>query len=59
MGMVGVAALVANGGVALMLYRFRSGDANMRTIAWIKLPADNLENLRARRARADCKDLPP
>ena len=29
MGVVGVAALLANGAVALMLYRFRSGDANM------------------------------
>jgi hypothetical protein len=28
------AALVANGGVALMLYRFRDGDANMRSV-WI------------------------
>lgn len=30
MGIVGIIALVANGGVALMLYRFRSGDANRR-----------------------------
>src|SRR3954452_17532408 len=28
MGVVGFIALVANGGVALMLYRYRSGDAN-------------------------------
>ena len=34
MGVVGLAALVANGGVALMLYRFRTGDANMRSV-WI------------------------
>ena len=34
MGMVGIAALIANGGVALMLYRFRTGDANMRSL-WI------------------------
>ena len=34
MGVVGVIALVANAGVALMLYRFRSGDANMRSV-WI------------------------
>ncbi|WP_428489252.1 cation transporter [Rhodopila sp.] len=34
MGMVGIAALIANGGVALMLYRFRTGDANMRSV-WI------------------------
>jgi len=29
MGVVGLAALIANGGVALILYRFRAGDANM------------------------------
>jgi Co/Zn/Cd efflux system component len=34
MGLVGIAALIANGGVALMLYRFRTGDANMRSV-WI------------------------
>src|SRR3546814_11557076 len=34
MGIVGVIALVANGSVALMLYRYRSGDANMRSV-WI------------------------
>jgi Co/Zn/Cd efflux system component len=34
MGVVGIAALIANGGVALMLYRFRAGDANMRSV-WI------------------------
>jgi Co/Zn/Cd efflux system component len=34
MGVVGIAALLANGGVALMLYRFRTGDANMRSV-WI------------------------
>jgi Co/Zn/Cd efflux system component len=34
MGVVGIAALVANGGVAIMLYRFRRGDANMRSV-WI------------------------
>ena len=34
MGIVGIAALIANGGVALMLYRFRTGDANMRSV-WI------------------------
>ena len=31
MGLVGIAALVTNGGVALMLYRFRTGDANMHS----------------------------
>src|SRR3954462_11715701 len=34
MGVVGVLALLTNGGVALMLYRFRGGDANMRSV-WI------------------------
>jgi Co/Zn/Cd efflux system component len=34
MGVVGIAALIANGGVAMMLYRFRTGDANMRSV-WI------------------------
>lgn len=34
MGNVGVLALVANGAVAMMLYRFRAGDANMRSV-WI------------------------
>ncbi len=34
MGFVGLLALLANAGVALMLYRFRAGDANMRSV-WI------------------------
>jgi len=34
MGVVGIAALIANGGVAVMLYCFRTGDANMRSV-WI------------------------
>lgn len=44
MGAVGVAALVANGGVALMLYRFRKGDANMRSV-WICSRNDAIGNL--------------
>jgi Co/Zn/Cd efflux system component len=43
MGAVGVAALLANGGVALMLYRFRTGDANMRSV-WICSRNDALGN---------------
>ncbi len=43
MGVVGCAALVANGGVALMLYRFRAGDANMRSV-WICSRNDALGN---------------
>ena len=34
MGAVGILALVANASVALMLYRFRTGDSNMRSV-WI------------------------
>src|SRR6185503_1791007 len=44
MGAVGFCALAANGGVALMLYRFRSGDANMRSV-WICTRNDVLGNL--------------
>ena len=44
MGVVGFAALVANGGVALMLYRFRGGDANMRSV-WICSRNDALGNV--------------
>jgi len=43
MGVVGVAALIANGGVALMLYRFRTGDANMRSV-WICSRNDAIGN---------------
>jgi Co/Zn/Cd efflux system component len=44
MGMVGIAALIANGGVAVMLYRFRTGDANMRSV-WICSRNDAAGNL--------------
>src|SRR5438876_4700431 len=44
MGAVGVIALLANGGVAWMLYRFRTGDANMRSV-WICSRNDALGNL--------------
>ena len=44
MGAIGVAALIANSGVALMLYRFRIGDANMRSV-WICSRNDALGNL--------------
>jgi Co/Zn/Cd efflux system component len=43
MGAVGIAALIANGGVALMLYRFRTGDANTRS-AWICSRNDAIGN---------------
>ena len=44
MGVVGVVALVANVGVAALLYRFRSGDANMRSV-WICSRNDAIGNL--------------
>ncbi len=44
MGVVGVLALVANGGVALMLYRWRTGDANMRSV-WICSRNDAIGNV--------------
>jgi hypothetical protein len=31
-GVVGLLVLLANGGVALILYRFHTGDANMRSV---------------------------
>ncbi|HEX7638764.1 MAG TPA: cation diffusion facilitator family transporter [Burkholderiaceae bacterium] len=44
MGAVGLLALAVNGGVALMLYRFRTGDANMRSV-WICSRNDALGNV--------------
>lgn len=44
MGVVGAAALVANAAVALMLYRYRTGDANMRSV-WICSRNDAIGNL--------------
>lgn len=44
MGAVGVAALLANIAVALMLYRFREGDANMRSV-WICSRNDAVANI--------------
>ncbi len=44
MGAVGLVALAVNGGVALMLYRFRTGDANMRSV-WICSRNDALGNV--------------
>jgi Co/Zn/Cd efflux system component len=43
MGAVGFLALVANGAVALLLYRFRGGDANMRSV-WICSRNDAIGN---------------
>lgn len=44
MGMVGLIALLTNGAVAVMLYRFSGGDANMRS-AWICSRNDAIGNL--------------
>lgn len=44
MGIVGFIALIANGGVALMLFRFRRGDANMRSV-WICSRNDAIGNV--------------
>ncbi|MBD3746310.1 MAG: cation transporter [Sphingopyxis terrae] len=44
MGMIGVVALAANVAVALMLYRYRTGDANMRSV-WICSRNDAIGNL--------------
>lgn len=44
MGAVGVAALVANVVVAVMLYAFRDGDSNMRSV-WICSRNDAIGNL--------------
>lgn len=44
MGAIGVAALTANGSVAAMLYRYRSGEANMRSI-WLCSRNDVIGNV--------------
>jgi Co/Zn/Cd efflux system component len=44
MGVVGLIALITNATVALMLYRFSGGDANMRS-AWICSRNDSIGNL--------------
>ncbi len=44
MGIIGGLALAANVAVALMLYRFRSGEANMRSV-WICSRNDAIGNL--------------
>lgn len=44
MGIVWIAALIANAGVALMLYRYRTGDANMRSV-WICSRNDAIGNV--------------
>lgn len=44
MGIIGTLALVANLGVAILLFRFREGDANMRSV-WICSRNDAIGNI--------------
>jgi Co/Zn/Cd efflux system component len=44
MGTIGGLALAANVGVALLLYRYRTGDANMRSV-WICSRNDAIGNV--------------
>lgn len=44
MGVVGILALIANAGVAIMLFRFRQGDSNMRSV-WICSRNDAIGNI--------------
>lgn len=44
MGIVGTLALLVNVGVALMLYRYRTGDANMRSV-WLCSRNDAISNV--------------
>ncbi|MFY9288000.1 MAG: cation transporter [Alphaproteobacteria bacterium] len=44
MGAIGLLALIANATVALMLYRYRKGDSNMRSV-WICSRNDALGNI--------------
>lgn len=43
MGLIGAMALISNVGVAVLLYRFRNGDANMRAV-WICTRNDAVGN---------------
>jgi Co/Zn/Cd efflux system component len=43
-GVIGTLALSVNAGVALMLYRYRTGDANMRSV-WICSRNDTIGNI--------------
>ena len=44
MGAIGVIALIANVSVALMLYAYRDGDANMRSV-WLCSRNDSIANI--------------
>jgi Co/Zn/Cd efflux system component len=49
MGAIGLAALAANVGVAFMLYAYRGGDANMRSV-WLCSRNDAIGNIAVMRA---------
>ena len=51
MGVIGVIAFAANFGVAALLYRFREGDSNMRSV-WICTRNDAIGNLAVMAAAA-------
>lgn len=51
MGLVGLLALLSNVGVALMLYRYRSGDSNMQSV-WICSRNDAIGNIAVMAAAA-------
>lgn len=44
MGLIGVLALAVNSGIAILLFRFREGDANMRSV-WLCTRNDIIANL--------------
>lgn len=44
MGLVGLLALVANGAVGVLLYAYRDGDANMRSV-WLCTRNDMIGNV--------------
>jgi Co/Zn/Cd efflux system component len=44
MGMIGLLALAANGGVGILLYAYRDGDANMRSV-WLCTRNDMIGNV--------------
>lgn len=51
MGAIGLLALLANGGVALLLYAYRNGDANMRSV-WLCTRNDAIGNIAVMAAAA-------
>ena len=54
MGAVGLLALAANLGVAVMLFRFREGDSDMRSV-WLCSRNDGCLRYQYGLARSDCR----